>query len=66
MVKKKRLLASVCPSVRLPGCLPACISSAPTGRSFVEFDIGDFYERLSIKSRFVRIGQQRRPLFMKT
>ena len=52
MVKKKRLLTSACLSVRPPGCLPACINSAPTGRIFVEFVIGDFYELLSIKSRF--------------
>jgi hypothetical protein len=38
MVKKMRLLASACLFVRPSGCVPACISSAPTERIFVEFD----------------------------
>jgi hypothetical protein len=32
----------------------ACISSAPIGCIFVKFDIGDIYENLSSKSKFVK------------
>jgi len=32
--------------------LSASIGAAPAGRFDLDFDIGDFYERLSINSRF--------------
>ena len=32
-------------------CLSVCISMPFTGQVFVKFDIGDFYENLSIKSK---------------
>lgn len=35
-----------------PVCLCTCVSSVPTGWVFVIFDIGDFYESLSKKSKF--------------
>jgi hypothetical protein len=52
------LVIAVCQSVSLYVCLSvcpsACISAVPTGRIFVKFDIGDFYENLSA---LVKIGQ---------
>jgi len=33
-------------------CLSADINAAPTGRVFVKFDIGHFYENMSKNSRF--------------
>jgi hypothetical protein len=44
---EKRLLASSCPPVR-----PFAWNSAPTGRIFMKFDIGVFFEISSRKSRF--------------
>jgi hypothetical protein len=32
--------------------LSACVRAAPTGRIFMKFDTGDFYENLSRKSGF--------------
>jgi hypothetical protein len=37
---------------RLSVCLPACISTAPTGRNSVKFRIEDFYKNLSRNSKF--------------
>jgi len=37
-----------CPSVRLP----ECINAAPTGRIYVEFDVGNFYENLPRRFKF--------------
>jgi hypothetical protein len=54
--KKKRLLPSLCPSVRLSVRLSTCIMAAATGRISVKFDIGGCYEYLSRKSKF---GQSR-------
>lgn len=57
MNSEKRLLASP----RLPTCMyvstSVCISAAPTGRSFVTFDIQDFYEDMSTTPNLVKIGQ---------
>jgi hypothetical protein len=47
---EKRLSASSCVSVRLS----VCVSSVPTGRIFVKFDIVDFYENLSRKPTFFK------------
>ena len=47
-IAKKHLLASLCMSF----CLSACISAVPTGRIFVKFDNGNFYENPSINSGF--------------
>jgi hypothetical protein len=33
-------------------CLSACIMAAPTGHIFIKFDLVDFYEGLSRKSKF--------------
>jgi len=41
-------------------CLSARISAPPTGRIFVKFDAKDLVENL------VRVGQQYRPLYVKT
>jgi hypothetical protein len=43
LIGLKLLLASLCPSVRLS----AYISVTTTGRVFVNFDIGVFYDSLS-------------------
>ena len=43
---------SVCLSVRPSVCLSAWNNSAPTGRIFMKFDIGEFFENLSIKFEF--------------
>jgi len=47
-------------------CLPAYISSAHTGRIFVKFDVGDFYENLYRDSKLVRVEQKYHPLYIKT
>jgi hypothetical protein len=51
--RKRRLLASSCPSVRQ--CI--CISAAPSGRISVKFDIGDFDEICREIPHLVKIGQ---------
>jgi len=48
----------------MPVRLTAYISTAPTGRIFVEFDNGDFYENLSRNPYFLKIDQQYGVLYM--
>jgi hypothetical protein len=44
-------------SIRPSGSLSVCISAAAsTGRIFVKFDIGDFYENLLRNPNLVKIG----------
>jgi len=35
-----------------PSCLSVCISSVPTGRIFIKFHVGEFYENVSRCSGF--------------
>lgn len=48
LTKNVYYLLHVCPSA----CLYACISSIPTKRIFVKFEIGGFFLNLSTKSKF--------------
>ena len=47
-------------------CLSACISVTPTGRIFMNFYIGDFYENISRRPNLVETGQQCREIYLKT
>ena len=50
--RKKRLFASSYPSIRPSlSALTTFISTAFIGQISVKFDIGDFFENLSIKSK---------------
>jgi hypothetical protein len=44
-------LRHACLSVCVSAVRPQVINSAPTGRIFVKFDVGDFYQQTSRKSR---------------
>ena len=47
-------------------CLPVYIRSAQTGRVFVKFDVGDFYENLYRDSKLVRNDKKYHPLYIMT
>ena len=47
-------------------CLSAWNNSAPTWRNFIKFDIWVFFENLSGKFKFVKIGQEWRVFYVKT
>jgi hypothetical protein len=58
VTRAKRFLPSSCLSVRPSLHLSARISTASTGRNFMKFYIGNYYENLSRTLKLFKIGKE--------
>ena len=65
IAKSDYWLRHECQSVRPSVRLSAWNNSAPTGRIFIRFDILAFFENLSRKLKFVKVGKEQRVLYIK-